>query len=148
MKQLSKDTVRLITSGQVVTSVSNVVKELIENSIDAGATNIDVRLTNFGLDLLEVKDNGSGVAPQGKNIMFSTFILDFSFMLITGIAVIDSNRGMQILECLQNVCNLREILKIEGCKIGPLQNRGVQLHPLHPSSGGPEQCGSVALATK
>ena len=115
MKQLSKDTVRLITSGQVVTSVSNVVKELIENSIDAGATNIDVRLTNFGLDLLEVKDNGSGVAPQGKNIIFSTFIIDFSFMLITGIAVIDSNRGIQILECLQNVCNLREILKIEGC---------------------------------
>ena len=91
MKKLSKDTVRLITSGQVVTSVSSVVKELIENSIDAGATNIDVRLTNFGLDLLEVKDNGSGVAPQGKNSIFSTFIIDFSFMLITGIAVIDSN---------------------------------------------------------
>ena len=66
MKQLSKDTVRLITSGQVVTSVSNVVKELIENSIDAGATNIDVRLINFGLDLLEVKDNGSGVAAESK----------------------------------------------------------------------------------
>ena len=68
MKQLNKDTVRLITSGQVVTSVSNVVKELIENSVDAGATNIDVRLINFGLDLLEVKDNGSGVAPEGKNL--------------------------------------------------------------------------------
>lgn len=66
MKQLSKDTVRLITSGQVVTSVSNVVKELIENSIDAGAANIDVRLINFGLDLLEVKDNGSGVAAESK----------------------------------------------------------------------------------
>ena len=66
MKQLNKDTVRLITSGQVVTSVSNVVKELIENSVDAGATNIDVRLINFGLDLLEVKDNGSGVAAEGK----------------------------------------------------------------------------------
>ena len=68
MKQLNKDTVRLITSGQVVTSVSNVVKELIENSIDAGATNIDVRLINFGLDLLEVKDNGSGVAAEGKTV--------------------------------------------------------------------------------
>ena len=68
MKQLNNDTVRLITSGQVVTSVSNVVKELIENSVDAGATNIDVRLINFGLDLLEVKDNGSGVAPEGKNL--------------------------------------------------------------------------------
>lgn len=69
MNKLPDTTVKLIKSGQVVTSVSSVIKELIENSIDAGATNVEIRLLNFGLDLLEVKDNGSGVAPEDLELM-------------------------------------------------------------------------------
>jgi len=44
MKQLSAETVRLLSSSQVITSVVSVVKELIENSLDASATTIDIRL--------------------------------------------------------------------------------------------------------
>lgn len=44
MKQLSAETVRLLSSSQVITSVVSVVKELIENSLDACATTIDIRL--------------------------------------------------------------------------------------------------------
>lgn len=44
MKQLPADTVRLLSSSQVITSVANVVKELMENSLDAGASSIDVKL--------------------------------------------------------------------------------------------------------
>lgn len=44
MKQLPPDTVRLLSSSQVVTSVLNVVKELLENSLDAEATSVDVKL--------------------------------------------------------------------------------------------------------
>lgn len=44
MKQLPPDTVRLLSSSQVITSSVNVVKELIENSLDAGASSIDVKL--------------------------------------------------------------------------------------------------------
>lgn len=44
MKQLSAETVRLLSSSQVITSVVSVVKELIENSLDAGSTSIDVKL--------------------------------------------------------------------------------------------------------
>lgn len=69
MNKLPKDTVKLIKSGQVVTSVSCVIKELIENAIDAGATNVDIKLTNFGLDCIEVKDNGGGVAPENIELM-------------------------------------------------------------------------------
>ena len=72
MNKLNDNTVRLITSGQVITSVSNVVKELIENSLDAGATNIDIKLTNFGLDLIEVKDNGSGVSSDNMEAMVAS----------------------------------------------------------------------------
>jgi len=39
------------------------MKELVENSLDAGATNIDIKLKNHGADVLEVNDNGSGVEP-------------------------------------------------------------------------------------
>lgn len=44
MKQLPPDTVRLLSSSQVITSVLNVIKELLENSLDAGATSVDVKL--------------------------------------------------------------------------------------------------------
>lgn len=46
MKQLSAATVRLLSSSQVITSVVSVVKELIENSLDARATSIDVKLVS------------------------------------------------------------------------------------------------------
>ncbi len=44
MKKLPQTTIQLISSSQVITSVSSAVKELVENSIDAGATSIEVRL--------------------------------------------------------------------------------------------------------
>jgi DNA mismatch repair protein PMS1 len=56
--------VTLLRSGQVITSVSCVVKELVENSLDAGATNIEVKLEDYGLDCVEIKDNGLGVSKN------------------------------------------------------------------------------------
>ena len=47
-------------------------------------------------------------------------------------SVIDSNRGVQVLEYLQNVRNSREILKIEGCNIGLLQKSRGATAPLAP----------------
>ncbi|CAH2091320.1 unnamed protein product [Euphydryas editha] len=64
IKPISNDTVHRICSGQVVLSLAVAVKELVENSLDAGATNIDVRLKNYGIDLIEVSDNGSGVTED------------------------------------------------------------------------------------
>ncbi|KAK2502944.1 hypothetical protein MC885_020589 [Smutsia gigantea] len=61
IKPIDRRSVHQICSGQVVLSLSTAVKELIENSVDAGATNIDVRLKDYGVDLIEVSDNGSGV---------------------------------------------------------------------------------------
>nr|XP_046259968.1 PMS1 protein homolog 1 isoform X2 [Scatophagus argus] len=69
MKQLPPDTVRLLSSSQVITSVVNVVKELMENSLDAGATSIDVKLENHGLDRIEVRDNGHGIKAADTPVM-------------------------------------------------------------------------------
>nr|ABH09707.1 PMS1-like protein [Talaromyces marneffei] len=56
--------VHQIQSGQVIVDLCSVVKELVENSLDAGATSIEVRFKNDGLDSIEVQDNGSGIDPQ------------------------------------------------------------------------------------
>ena len=61
---LSEDTVSLLKSSQVVTSVWSAVKELVENSLDAAATNIEVRLEQQGLARLCVRDNGCGVGKS------------------------------------------------------------------------------------
>ncbi|XP_076803662.1 PMS1 protein homolog 1-like [Clavelina lepadiformis] len=61
MKKLGDETARLIASGQVATSVANCVKELVENSLDADATNIEIKLDKYGLNKIEVRDNGRGI---------------------------------------------------------------------------------------
>ncbi|XP_011867029.1 PREDICTED: PMS1 protein homolog 1-like isoform X2 [Vollenhovia emeryi] len=57
-------TVKLITTTQIITSVYAVVKELIENAIDADADNIEINLVDNGTTLIEVKDNGYGVSKE------------------------------------------------------------------------------------
>ncbi|XP_026872255.2 PMS1 protein homolog 1 isoform X1 [Electrophorus electricus] len=61
MKALPLETVRLLSSSQVITCVLNVVKELIENSLDASSSRIEVKLENYGLDRIEVRDDGCGI---------------------------------------------------------------------------------------
>ncbi|XP_048201047.1 PMS1 protein homolog 1 isoform X2 [Perognathus longimembris pacificus] len=69
MKQLPAATVRLLSSSQIITSVLSVVKELIENSLDAGATSIEVKLENYGFDKIEVRDNGEGIKAVDTPVM-------------------------------------------------------------------------------
>ncbi|CAK4033866.1 DNA mismatch repair PMS1 [Lecanosticta acicola] len=64
IKPIENGSVHQITSGQVITDLRSVVKELLENSLDAGATSIEVRFVNQGLDAIEVKDNGRGISPE------------------------------------------------------------------------------------
>jgi len=54
--------VHRLHAGQVVLELQGAVKELVENSLDAGATTIEVRFKDNGLESVEVMDNGSGIA--------------------------------------------------------------------------------------
>ncbi len=61
IKKLDQHITNLIAAGEVIEKVSSVVKELVENSIDALATNISISLTDGGLKEIVVSDNGKGM---------------------------------------------------------------------------------------
>lgn len=67
IRAIARNDVHRITSGQVVLDLSSAVKELVENALDAGATSLEIRFKNFGLDSLEVVDNGAGIKPEDYN---------------------------------------------------------------------------------
>ncbi|KAL0137448.1 postmeiotic segregation increased 2, isoform CRA_c [Mucor lusitanicus] len=60
---IDKHSVHKICSGQVVLDIATAVKELVENSIDAGATSVDVNFIDSGIGGIEVVDNGCGIDP-------------------------------------------------------------------------------------
>ena len=64
VQSIDQKSIHQICSGQVVLSIATAMKELVENSLDAGATNIEIKLKNHGADVLEVNDNGFGVGPH------------------------------------------------------------------------------------
>lgn len=64
IKAIEGHSVHQIQSGQVIVDLNSVVKELVENSLDARATSIEVRFKNQGLDCIEVQDNGKGISPD------------------------------------------------------------------------------------
>jgi DNA mismatch repair protein PMS2 len=64
IKPIEARSIHEIQSGQVIVDLCSVVKELVENSLDAGATSLEVRFRNNGLVSIEVQDNGSGISPS------------------------------------------------------------------------------------
>ena len=70
LKVLSARLSNMIAAGEVVQRPSSVVKELLENAVDAGASQVDVVITDSGRTLIQVIDNGSGMSPSDAVLCF------------------------------------------------------------------------------
>lgn len=70
IKQLSPDQAQKIAAGEVVERPANIVKELLENSIDAGANQITLYIEKAGKKLIRILDNGSGMTPEDARLCF------------------------------------------------------------------------------
>ncbi|ORX62231.1 hypothetical protein DM01DRAFT_1298847 [Hesseltinella vesiculosa] len=66
IQSLDSHTARRIHSGQVITNIESIAKELVENALDAKATSIEIKLMDDGLEAIEVIDNGSGISQENR----------------------------------------------------------------------------------
>ena len=119
IKAIDITDINRITSGQVIVDLISAVKELIDNSIDSGADQIDLTFQNYGIESIECSDNGSGISEENFQTLtlkhYTSKLTNFSdIMNITSLGF----RG----EALFSLCNISK-LSITTTQNGPKANK-------------------------
>ncbi|MCK4387540.1 MAG: ATP-binding protein, partial [Dehalococcoidia bacterium] len=73
IKLLTKEIVSRIAAGEVVERPASVVKELVENSLDAGSSQISIEVKGGGVNLIRVTDNGVGIPAGETELAFERY---------------------------------------------------------------------------
>ena len=68
IQQLDPHVINRIAAGEVIERPASVVKELMENSVDALSTRIEVDIAGGGIDLIRISDNGEGMHPEDMEL--------------------------------------------------------------------------------
>ncbi|CED83249.1 dna mismatch repair protein [Phaffia rhodozyma] len=106
---IDKPSVHRITSGQVVTDLQTAIKELVENALDAGSTSVEVRFKDFGLEVIEVVDNGSGI----NKVDYPSIALKHHTSKLTSFADLSSVSSFGFRgEALSSLCALSESVEV------------------------------------
>lgn len=127
IRVLSDQTINQIAAGEVIENPASVVKELIENAIDAGATHISIEILSGGFQGIKISDNGSGMSPDDAVLslqrhatskiveaddLFALTTMGFRGEALASIAAISK---MTLLTALENAPAV--LLEIEGGKV-------------------------------
>lgn len=115
---LDELTINKIAAGEVIERPASVVKEMVENSIDAGATSITVEIKNGGISFIRITDNGKGIAKDDTEIAFERHATS-KIRQASDIELIHSMgfRG-EALASIAAVANVELITKTENDEIG------------------------------
>lgn len=115
---LSQDTIDKIAAGEVVERPSSIVKELVENAIDAGANAVTVEIKDGGVSLIRITDNGSGIPKDQVQVAFlrhaTSKIRTVDDLLTSGTL---GFRG-EALSSIAAVCQVEMITKTAGSLTG------------------------------
>lgn len=119
IKQLCQESVQFIAAGEKINDIETVIRELIENSVDAGARNIEIRLARYGIESIEVEDDGAGIDESD----FDTLGLRYHTSKISDFAKLQESletfgfRG-EALSCLCNLANVSITTKTKSSPTG------------------------------
>ncbi|KEQ77960.1 hypothetical protein M436DRAFT_15646, partial [Aureobasidium namibiae CBS 147.97] len=137
---LPQTAVRTIRSGQALTDPVSVVKELIDNALDARASNITIEISTNTLDVIQVKDNGHGIAPTDRLLVAKPYctskLKDEKDLALVGSSYLGF-RGEALSSALEMSGEMTITTRVEGesiataiklCQTGdPVQDRAT--HP-------------------
>ncbi len=133
IRKLPPEVISKIAAGEVIESPASVVRELVENSIDAGAQNIEIHIKGTGLELITVKDDGKGMSRGDLEIATERYttskiqsIDDLSKEFSLGF------RG-EALYSISQVSKL-EIISGDGKEAWRVQYRGEKVSTIEPYS--------------